>query len=359
MRTYSGGWARRVLQESWAHRRLWLILFALAACSAHNGDTADSGSPPPGDAGSSLDGELPPGARQYTFVMGSFEVAAGDERYKCQDVPNPFGEDIAIVKIESTMSAGAHHMYAFQIAGTEAAFKADAGIYSAEIPSVMPDGGLTQTFAPDGGTTPIFDCPEGGLEFHPYFHLTQLPHDSITYPEGVGRSFKASEAVRLNVHYLNASAAAEQVSAEVTVTYMKASAVKQLAAGIFIFSNSLKVPTGVSTQPFSYPIPSDLKFLQVTGHMHRRGTYYEAHATSTLGEVRSLYSSDTWDEPVQLDLAVPFEMKKGDSLGYSCTYYNETGATLTYGESAATNEMCNFFGVFYPAAGGNGLLGEL
>jgi len=288
-------------------------LLGLVACGPHV----------PGDAGS----------LQYTFTMASFEVPANGELYKCQDMPNPFGQDIAIVKTESTMSPGAHHMYAFQIPSSE---------------------------VPVGGTTPLFDCPQGGLEFHPYIHLTQIAHDSIVYPAGVGRSLKASEAIRLNVHYLNTSAAPIQVGAEVTISYVNASAVNQLAAGIFVYGGSLQVPTGVSTQTFSYAVPTDMKFLQFAGHMHSRGTSFEAHATSkATGQVRSLYSSGTWDEPVQLDLAPPFEMTAGDALDYSCTYDNRTGATLMYGPSAAANEMCNFFGVFYPAADGNTVEGAL
>lgn len=38
---------------------------------------------------------------------------------------------------------------------------------------------------------------------------------------------------------------------------------------------------------------------------------------------------------------------------------NETTKTLVYGESAETNEMCNVFGVFYPAVDGQGLIGTL
>ena len=91
--------------------------------------------------------------------------------------------------------------------------------------------------------------------------------------------------------------------------------------------------------------------------MHQRGTHYEAFAVANrTGETRPLYATDTWNEPASLDLAPPFEMKAGDTLKYSCTYDNKTGTTLTYGESAATNEMCNFFGVFYPSATGDGLL---
>jgi hypothetical protein len=315
MAACDAGRARRILRELRAHRRTSLALLALAACGSHDGSS---------------------GTQQHTFTMASFQVPANSELWECQDIPNPFGEDIAIVETESTMSPGAHHMFAFQIPSSDA------------------------TFAPDGGASQPSDCPQEGFEFHPYFHLTQVAHDSLRYPEGVGRSLKASEAIRLNVHYLNTGGAPAQVGAQVTVSYVKASAVKQLAAGIFVYGGSLQVPNGVSTQAFSYALPVDMKFLQFTGHMHSRGTSFEAHATNkATGDVRPLYSSGTWNEPAQLDLAPPFEMKAGDALGYSCSYDNRTGMPLAYGNSAATNEMCNFFGVFYPAANGDNLTGAL
>src|SRR5579871_6460217 len=97
-----------------------------------------------------------------------------------------------------------------------------------------------------GGPSQPSDCPQVGLEFHPYFYLTQVAHDSIRYPERVGRSLMASEAIRLMVHYLNTSPSPVKVDAQVAVSYVKASAVKQLAAGLFVYAGSLQVPTGVS-----------------------------------------------------------------------------------------------------------------
>jgi hypothetical protein len=289
--------------------------------------------------------------------MDSFDVAPGVEYYKCQDLPNPFGEDIAIVETESTVSLGAHHMYAFQIPATEAAFTPDAGLYAAE--QYAPDAGppMATPFVADGMKTPLFDCPAGGLEFHPYFHLTQRMHDLITYPDGVGRSFKASEAVRFMVHYLNTTDASLHVGAQVTLSYLKSGAVAQLASGIFVYAPNIQVPPGTSTQTFSYQLPSDMNLLQVTGHMHKRGKHYEAHVTSPSGETRSLYESDTWDEAATLNLTPPFTIEQGDTLDYSCTFDNDAEMTLVYGESAAKNEMCNFFGVFYPAADGDGVYG--
>ncbi len=334
-----------------------LTLLGSISCGAQNGDAADSGSSAPSDAAPAIDSEVPVNAQRHTFAIDSFEVPANAELYKCQDFPNPFGKDIAIVKTESTMSPGAHHMFSFQIPATEAAFAPDAGLYAAEVPPVAPDGAIAQTFAPDGGKTPLFDCPAGGLEFHPYFQNSQWAHDSMTYPEGVGRSLKSTEAIRLNVHYLNVTASPIRVSAEATVTYVDPKAVKQLAAWMFLYSGSLEVPTGESTQAFAYKLPATLNLLEVNGHMHSRGMHFEAHvAAGATGKVRPLYSSDTWNEPVSLNFAPPFEIKSGDTLGYSCTYDNDTGSVLSYGESAVTNEMCNFIGVFYPSTNGTGLL---
>ena len=93
--------------------------------------------------------------------------------------------------------------------------------------------------------------------------------------------------------------------------------------------------------------------------MHRRGKHYEAHAKTASGDVRPMYTSDTWDEPPTLTFAPPFALKSGDSVDYSCTFDNETGSTLTYGESAASNEMCNLFGVFFPAADGACIFGPV
>jgi hypothetical protein len=361
----SGANAR--LTDCWRGRLLWLLFPAVVACSANDGETATTRTPNSGardsgalDSGPSVDSGLPANAKQYTFSIESFDVPAGAERYECQDVPNPFGKDIAIVKTESNMSPGAHHVFAFQIPAAEAAFTPDAGLYAAEVPSLADDGGITQTFAPDGGKTPLFDCPAGGLEFHSFFVFAQKAQDAVIYPKGIGRSLMASEAIRLNLHYLNATAAPIHVSAEITVTYVDAKAVKELAAGIFVFAKSLQVPTGVSTQTFAYQAPVDMQYLQFMGHMHSRGTYFEARAIAgATGQVRPMYTSNTWDEPPSVNYAPAFALKTGDIISYSCTFANRTGGVLTFGESASTNEMCNFFGVFYPAVNGGGLLGQL
>ena len=331
-----------------------LLFVVICGCASHKGASAGSNplvSSPVEDAAT----EAPPvpSAPQYTFKMDPFEIPAGSEFYKCQDRPNPLDHDVAIIRTESNVTFGSHHMFAFRIPADSASFA-------------------------DGGTTDIFDCPQGGLEFHPYFHLTQRAHDVTVYPPGVGRGLHSTDAVRMNIHFLNPGATAVTASGEVTISYVDPSAVDQLAAEIFIASYSLKVPVGTSTQVFSYRVPADMKLLQVTGHMHSRGQHFEA-AVVPAGEAgvadddasagdaaavgdagaRPLYSSDTWDEPVALSLTPAFEISAGDILRYYCTFQNDSDAGFVYGQSAATNEMCNLFGVYYPSPDGNGTLAGL
>jgi hypothetical protein len=40
-------------------------------------------------------------------------------------------------------------------------------------------------------------------------------------------------------------------------------------------------------------------------------------------------------------------MNPGDSINWTCTYDNNTGKTLTFGDSAATNEMCIYVARYY------------
>jgi hypothetical protein len=48
-------------------------------------------------------------------------------------------------------------------------------------------------------------------------------------------------------------------------------------------------------------------------------------------------------------------LSAGTSIRWACSYTNNTGQTLTFGESAAKNEMCIFTGTYYPAPDGNGI----
>jgi hypothetical protein len=42
-------------------------------------------------------------------------------------------------------------------------------------------------------------------------------------------------------------------------------------------------------------------------------------------------------------------MTNTQSITWDCSYYNDTGSALTFGDSAAKNVMCIYIGQYYPA----------
>jgi hypothetical protein len=81
--------------------------------------------------------------------------------------------------------------------------------------------------------------------------------------------------------------------------------------------------------------------------MHKQGVHFVAKTNTGV----TLYDGTEWAEPLPkgFDPAVP--LKAGTQITWSCTYNNATGQTLTFGESALTNEMCIFPGEFYNKTG--------
>lgn len=275
-------------------------------------------------------------SQQLTLQMDGFQVPPGGEYYKCQDFPNTFGGNIAIVESKSEMTVGSHHLFVFRLSS--------GGFY-----------GGTPNLGAGNTKGPLVDCPSGGTEFHPFVHGAQTPDADITYPDGLGQAFNSDETPRVMVHYLNTTG--DPISASVTVTlkYVPATAVKNLAASLFLNAVGVKVPPGTSTSSFTYQVAQDLNLLSVNGHMHRRGTHFVGTAVLPDGTKKTLYTTDTWDEPTPATFRPAFVIPSGSSIQWACSYANDTGTTLRFGESASTNEMCILGGTYYPAPGGNGI----
>jgi hypothetical protein len=274
-----------------------------------------------------------------SFVMDSFSVPPGGEYYKCQDFPNTFGKDIAILESHSSMTVGSHHLFVFRL---------------------TPDGfyGAPSNLGPNNTKGPLVDCPSGGTEFHPYVHAAQAPEQDSKYPDGVGQAFNSNETARIMVHYLNTKTEPVKTSVTVTMRYVAADQVQQLAASIFLNTIGIRVPAGKTTQTFSYKLTSDINLLAASGHMHQRGIHFVATAIKADGTKKELYTTDTWDEPTPgvFDPATP--LANGSGIQWACSYDNQTGKTLRFGESAVSNEMCIFTGTYYPAPGGGGIYSQ-
>jgi hypothetical protein len=265
-------------------------------------------------------------AETKTLTIAPFQVAAGDEVFMCQQFANPFGEDVNLVKMDGQMSTGSHHFFVFN----------------------MSPATLRNTAAP------IAPCPGAGLEFHPYIYLSQQPNWTVTYPEAdMGYPLPSANGLMMNVHFLNATSAPITAQATITMTVAKSGAVTKLVGNLFLNNGELSVPANIpKSSPVWYPKSTtpisdhNYEILQSWSHMHQWAVDFQA----SMGPSGSapFYEETNWDTPQIKNHNPPLQVASGTPINWQCQYYNDTGATLTFGDSAKSNVMCIYFGMYYP-----------
>jgi hypothetical protein len=269
------------------------------------------------DAGSYFDDAGDPDAdiiESVTLVSDGFDVPAGDEMYMCQDFANPFhGQQVDVIKHESHMPAGSHHLLLF--------------------------------FDTNAKNSGVSSC--SGLEAYPFQYVAQAPNFEMTYPAGVGATIPTSIGFRMNMHYLNTTSETVHAQDRVTMYVAKPGIVTQHAGTIFYSQSSISIPA--TGQPYTATqtcnITQDMNLLSADSHMHQRATSFLATAAGM-----TLYTTTQWSDPTLKVYSPPIFLPSGTPITWSCTYVNDTGAALTFGESAMTDVMCIYQGSFYPVS---------
>jgi hypothetical protein len=279
-------------------------------------------------AGSLYDASPPSDAdvgQTLTLTADPFTVAAGAEVYKCQTFANPFGKDVDLVYFDGTMSQGSHHFFLFNL---------------------DPSTNSTQP-------TPLKDCAKGGLEFYPFPYLSQQPHWIVNYPRpDMGYPLAAKNGLMINVHFLNAGSTPIQASATIAITTAKPGVVTTHIGTIMLNNTFFSVPPtpAASPQPYaktwtppSGALPASYNILTSWSHMHRTSVDFQASANNAM-----FYEEKNWDSPPLFLHSPALPMSGSTPIKWTCTYYNDTGTTMAFGESAKTNVMCIYIAQYYP-----------
>lgn len=263
-----------------------------------------------GGAGASL--------QTVTIATAPRTIEAGGEAFFCQNFSNPFPGSVDVLRSESFMTPGSHHMFVFYEPG-----------------------------ATDG---PVEDC--SGLEYKRTLHTAQTPQHLTSYPEGVGRRVDGSTGLRVAAHYFNSSTKPVEAVLVVKFAVAPTGTVDTLAGSLFFLNPGIYVEpyqTGSATDTCAVPL--DIQLIDVVSHMHRFGTGF----SSQTGAGEAVYHTTDWDEPKPAVFDPPLAIGAGDSITYTCQYKNVLDTPLTFGESASTNEMCILSGTYFPAPGGQTL----
>jgi hypothetical protein len=299
---------------------------AAAGSVATAGTTATGGVG--GSAGSAGSAPLAGALPDITFTLDTL-VPAGKELLECEYVAMPSDRGtIAVPSAESHFTPGSHHLLA----------------YRTDLTTLPTD------------QVGVWDCTNGGWAQHDRgsYYEAQQPDSHRELPPGVAHEFKPGEVLLLQSHYVNTTDADVDAHVVLTLHTVDISTITQ-EAGSIIFSNA-----NISIAPHSKlrvtmtcPIPSDFHPAELWSHMHKDAVNFVANTSDTtqaavLGD--SLYQESDWSEPQprMYPYDPPVTLHAGSTVTFSCDFDNETDNTITYGDSALTNEMCILHGMYWP-----------
>jgi len=254
------------------------------------------------------------------LVSYSWDVAPG-EIYYC--VRQTIDHDIVMDGIEAMAPLGTHHTV---------------------LSWGDPDG-------PDGRPDGVQECISYDHQFEGW--LFQSSHDPgrFTFPPGFAGKIPAGKQISLNFHIYNTSDSEMTGETGIRIHPADPANVEHYATVAFMGKVSLSVPEGVSTQTGQCELPADLTLISANPHMHSHATHQTVVAHSSMvGDQTVLDTDFDYDESMYFRPIEPeVPMKQGDIVDVQCTYNNDTGGILPWGQDGWTAEMCWSMIYVYPA----------
>jgi hypothetical protein len=144
-------------------------------------------------------------------------------------------------------------------------------------------------------------------------------------------------------HYLNATPKELRAQSAINLRFATPGEKSVLSGSLAFVDTALRVPPGEQTLSFDCELNRDFKAWQFFPHMHRWGTHVSIDHT-VAGVTTRLFDlpweeSFTFHAPeIKRDPSNPFVLAKGDRIKVTCSWMNDTGKDLTFG-----NEMCVAF----------------
>jgi hypothetical protein len=300
------------------------LLVALAACgkSAGGGDTIDA----PGTVDSpatSIDAPPPPSG--FVPLIGrSWSLKAGEtDTYKCTRVTVP--TDTYIAAYHADAPQGTHH-------------------------TVLT---ISTTTQPDGD----YDCSAGALDYQMLF-ASGVGTDDLAFPSDVGFLIPAGSKLNLNLHLFDAT---DHALSGTTTIYIKPLPAAPAQIAEMMFSGDIiKLYSGIPSDGQAHTVTGGCAFsenatvIALWPHMHQTATHqkvvqtHNSTPTAILDDDYSFAEQKNYPENPMISVA------NGDRIDTTCTYVNNTGSTVMFGESSL-DEMC-FTGIYRFPAQNKGLL---
>lgn len=302
------------------------ICVSFAACGDDATDEmassgTDAGAAEP-DAAAMPDAHRPPqtgflsdaGDGWLTLIEAEWELPANTESYVCARVTVP--RDVYLNEFTPITPFGTHHTL----------------LSLNDTPDA--EDGVTDCGAGENGRQSIYGSGVGT--------------EPRTMPEGIAMRLPAGSQLLLNLHLFNSTDEPIPGRSGTLVRTVDEADVEHVAEGLLAGPLQLEIPTGRVTQTGRCTFQDDSTIIGVGPHMHQTGVYMKVVANSSEdGEV--VLFDGPYDFESQLQYPVDFvRMREGDTVEVECTYQNDSGRTIGFGDSS-TDEMCFAGVVRFPA----------
>lgn len=201
---------------------------------------------------------------------------------------------------------------------------------------------VTEPVASDG----TFECDPGTLSDAMVF-ASGIGTNDLIFPDGVAMRIPAGKQVLLNLHLVNTTEATLHGRSAVVVRSAAADAIE--AEMVFAGTVDIEIAPGAEHDASgSCVFEEDATVFDLWPHMHQLGTHMSIVHHSIAGSTTLLDAPYDVDEQRHYPVA-PLAVRRGDTIGVTCSWKNNSDATVRYGDTSA-DEMC-FAGLYrYPAA---------
>ncbi|MEP6866824.1 MAG: hypothetical protein ABJE66_39800 [Deltaproteobacteria bacterium] len=294
---------------------VFCVGFLLIACqkpAATGGD--DQGIDAPAGMGS--DSGIP--ADFQMLISRTWTIPTPNtETYKCVRIQVP--NDMWVTAFRSLSPAGTHH-------------------------SVL-------TISTSSSQTGEYDCGAGSLD-NQMLYAAGVGTDDNALPPGVAIHLAAGTYINLNLHLFNTTDNALNGTSGVLVKTVAAADVVHEADMQFSGTFLINVPSDnqVHTATGSCNVANDFHVFTLWPHMHQTAVHQSLAITHN-GSTSMMLDTDYQFTEQKNYPMVDTVIHAGDKITTTCSYKNNTGSTMTFGESS-NNEMC-FTGIYRYPAGGN------
>ena len=232
--------------------------------------------------------------------LPDFTIAPRAEREVFYYVGNPLqdadveGDDIYVKRIDIHMREDSHHFIIYRWRGGR-----------------RPTAGFR-------------DIGEDFINFarRDYIVASQSSFQSLAFPDGVGLRFDRNVDFDLNSHYLNLNGQ-EPLIGEVYINFFFAEPgeITTLVRPLFETINSINVPPNATrTVQDSWRVSQETHIYLLSSHMHRHGIEYGAYLTQNGQDIRRVYFSRDWDDPVDVFFDPPLVLQPGQGLRHWATH---------------------------------------